>query len=342
VFGLAVAFGIISWSLSRSNILTVETTMGYYKYSTARNIARTAINLGLRKIDENEVNPNMIPIGSSQLIINNLNVSGGKVDSLKITILTDSTFLFHSRASCVDTSYKIITELQRYPKPFPGINAAVGLNVNNAIFDMKGQAKIYGTNHDVDGNLISPSVPENDKPGVEVLVPADSVEAATDSSKIFGYPTKIKVNPGMANPADFVAEYISGANYSYGAGTYPQQTWGSETNPVIVFCDGSSGTVHFSGKCEGWGVLVVKGSLKATGQFTFRGLVVPYSDTIIDFNPFSGQAHIIGAVLMGGATGSSFEMKGRATVKYSSDALSKAKMIGQLMFYKILSWYENY
>ncbi|MFH2004109.1 MAG: hypothetical protein ABIK27_05125, partial [Bacteroidota bacterium] len=215
-----------------------------------------------------------------------------------------------------------------------------GLNVNTAIFDMKGQAKRYGTNHDVDGNLISPSVPENDKPGVEVLVPADSVEAATDSSKIFGYPTKIKVNPGMANPADFVAEYISGANYSYGAGTYPQQTWGSETNPVIVFCDGSTGQVHFSGQCNGWGILVVKGSLKATGQFTFRGLVVPFSDTVIDFDPFSGQANIIGAVLMGGATGSSFEMKGQATVKYSSAALDKAKMIDELLAYRIISWYE--
>jgi hypothetical protein len=54
VMGLSIAFGIISWSLSNSSSTTVDATMGYTKYSTARNIARSAIHLKLRSIDDNK------------------------------------------------------------------------------------------------------------------------------------------------------------------------------------------------------------------------------------------------------------------------------------------------
>lgn len=332
VMGLSIAFGIISWSLSNSSSTTVDATMGYAKYSTARNIARSAISLKLRSIDDNK------PVAQT---ISGFMMGGTyRVDSI---FASNDSIGFRSTATYTDTVYKIRTMMLRMPKPFPGINSAVGLRVDNVIFDMSGQAKIYGNNHDIYGNLILPAVPANDKSGLEVMIPADSVEAAKDNAVIFGYPTKISVNPAMANPADFVQEYINSADFTYGPGTYSSTlTWGSITNPVIVFCDGTSGEVHFAGQCTGWGVLVVKGSLKATGQFTFYGLVVPFSDTIIDFDPFSGQANIIGAVLMGGATGSSFEMKGQTTVKYSSAALDKAKMIGKLLFYRVLSWYEDY
>jgi hypothetical protein len=332
VMGLSIAFGIISWSLSSSSSTTADATMGYAKYSTARNIARSAINLKLRSIDDNK------PVG--QTLSGSMMGGTYRVDSI---FASNDSIGFRSTATYTDTVYKIRTMMQRTPKPFPEINSAVGLRIDNVNFDMSGQADINGNNHDIDGNLISPSVLANDKTGVEVMIAADSIEAAVDASKIFGYPTKIKINPAMANPADFVQEYINSADYTYGPGTYSAQiTWGSVTNPVIVFCDGTAGIVHFSGQCEGWGVLVVKGNLKASGQFTFHGLVVPFSDTIIDFDPLTGQAKIVGAILMGGATGSSFEMKGQATVKYSKDALQKAKMIGKLLFYRVLSWYEDY
>lgn len=328
VFGLALSFGIISFSLNRSNSETVELTAGYYNYSTSRNIARTAINMFLRKKEDTGAFANLSG-----------NAMGG---SYSVThTMSNDTVRILSVATFADTIYRIRTVMKEFPKPFPGITSAVGIRVNDVKIDLSGQAKIYGQNHDINGNLISPSVPANDKVGVEVMIPADSLEALKSIASIFGFPTKIKVNPGMVNPADFVQEYINGADFSYGPGTYSaQMTWGSVTDPKIVFCDGSTGTVHFSGQCVGWGILVVKGSLRATGQFTFYGLVVPFSDTIIDFDPFSGQAKIVGAVLMGGATGSSFEMKGQATVNYSSAALDKAKMIGKLLAYRIISWYE--
>ena len=332
IVGLTITFGIISWSLSRSNITTAETTLGYYKFSTSRNISRSAINLKLRKIDDG------FPVGES--IFGNMMGGTFRVDSI---FSRNDSIGFRSLATFNDTIYKIRVMFQRDPKPFPKVSAAVGIRVNNVNFDMSGQSQINGNNHDLNGNLIVPSVPANNVNGVEVMIPPDSVEAAQDASKIFGEPSKIRINPNMENPAAFVLEYIFGADFVYGPGTYTTgQTWGSAQNPAIVYVDGSSGTVHFSGKCVGWGILVVRGSLKATGQFNFYGLVIPFSDTIIDFDPFSGKAEIIGAVLMGGATGSSFELKGQATVKYSKESLEKAKMIGKLMYYKVLSWYEDY
>ena len=332
VLGLSIGFGIISSSLSRSNMETLDTTTGYFKYSNARNIAHSAINLKLRKVDNGE-SPTASISGS---------VMGG-------TYLVDSIFFrndslgLRSTAQYLDTIYRVRTMFRRYPKPFPTVGAAVGLHVFGVGFNMSGSPFIDGNNHDINGNLISPSVPANNLPGVETMNKPDSITVAGYSSKIAGSPTKVGVNPGMANPADFGSEYIAMADYTYSPGTYgSNMTWGSVTNPVIVYANAGVDLVKFAGSIEGWGVLVCSGDIQFSGSFTFHGLVIPYSDTQIDFATTTGTPRIIGAVLMGGATGSTFEMKGNGEALYSKDAIDKAKMIQKLLYYKILSWYENY
>ncbi|MDI6780065.1 MAG: hypothetical protein QME25_07750 [Bacteroidota bacterium] len=335
VFGLAVAFGIISWSLSRSNILTVETTMGYYKYSTARNIARSAINLALRGIDDTTFLHNKVTDSFQR------NLMGGQCQVSGQKILPD-TLILNASGFYADTTYRIRTVLQSFPKPFPGISAAVGLQVNNVIFDMVGNPTINGNNHDINGNLITPSDSTNNKPGVEVMAGnPDSNTVAPDANKIFGSPSKIRVNSNMPNPADFVAEYIANADYVYGAGTYASNmTWGSASSPVIVYANPGSSSTKFAGSITGWGILVVSGSLEISGKFRFYGLVIPFSHTEINFAATTGTPQIIGAVLMGGAPNSKFYMKGTGDIKYSAAAIEQAKMIDKLLAYRIISWYE--
>lgn len=329
VLGLAFSFGIISYSLNRSNIQTVELTSGYYKYSAARNISRTAINIFLRKKEDTGAFSNLSG-----------NVMGG---SYTLThAKSNDTVRLLSVAAFSDTIYRIRTVMKEFPKPFPNISAAVGIRVDSVNFDMQGNStRINGNNHDINGNLISPSIPANNKPGVEVMKSVDVANVGSDSSKILGFPVKVNINPNMENPANFIQEYISSADFTLGPGNYNNLNYGSVNSPVIVYANaGLTGEVKVNGNFNGWGVLVVTGKFTVTGDMTWYGLVIPYSTTILDFSTLTGSSKIVGAILMGGANKSTFQMKGSADALYSRDALDKAKMIGKLLAYRIVSWYE--
>ncbi len=332
VIGLSIAFGIISWSLNSSSSAAVDATTGYVKYSTARNIARSAINLKLRSIDDNK------PV--AQTLSGNMMGGTYRVDSI---FASNDSIGFRSTATYSDTVYRIRTMMLRTPKPFPNISGAVGIRVDSINFDMQGNStRIDGRDHDINGNLISPTVAANNKPGVEVMGPVDRANVGSDSLKIIGSP-RVNLNPNMDNPATFVQEYINSADVTVGPGNYNNTTWGSVNNPVIVYANaGVSGEVKINGNLTGYGVLVATGKLTVTGNMTWYGLVIPYSTTILDFSTLTGSSKIVGAILMGGANNSTFQMKGSADVLYSKAALDKAKMIGKLLYYRVLSWYEDY
>ncbi len=336
VLGLSIAFGIISWSLNRSNTEAIEATTGYVKYSTARNIARSAINLKLRSIDDNK------PLG--QTLSGSMMGGTYRVDSI---FASNDSIGFRSVATVSDTIYRIRTMMQRTPKPFPNITAACGINVDSVKFDTDGKPVINGNNHDINGNLISPPVVTNNLPGVETKSKFDSATVKNVSPKpaiIYGSPTAIGVNPGMANPADFIEEYKASADTIMTTDIAKEKnvTWGTPTNPVIVYIRADPGkTVTIAGNLLVYGVLVIEGSVKVSGNVTLRGLLIPYSNSKIEVD-LVGTAQIIGAMLMGGAKGSDLELKGTSDIKYSKAALQQAQMIGKLLFYRVLTWYEDY
>ncbi|HLF20453.1 MAG TPA: hypothetical protein VI704_06665, partial [Bacteroidota bacterium] len=53
VMGFGVAFGFISINIRNATDRLTESQVGYYKYTMARNLARTAIQRSLRYIDLN-------------------------------------------------------------------------------------------------------------------------------------------------------------------------------------------------------------------------------------------------------------------------------------------------
>jgi hypothetical protein len=248
-----------------------------------------------------------------------------------------------SKAKFMDTAKTMSLRLRRQPIPFPTIGEAVGLRVNDLDFDMNGSPSIDGHNHDIDGNLLAPSA--NDKPGVGVMtnVP-DSALVAGFGTKIDGS-TDVVVDPGMSDPSLFVNDYINAADRVYNSGTYgSNMTWGSQAAPQIIFANGgSSGLVKFAGNIEGWGILVVKGSIQLSGTFRFHGLVIGYNDVTIQKDTIAlttGTPDIIGGLLMAGNDGSKFQMKGNDNIVYSKDALELAKYINKLQAYKVMRWYE--
>ena len=159
-----------------------------------------------------------------------------------------------------------------------------------------------------------------------------------------GSPTKIGVDTGMSNPALYVDQYINAADRVFTSGTYGgNMTWGTPLSPQIVFCNATSGEVRFTGTILGWGILVVKGSLRISGNFSFHGLVIGYNDLGLEKDTLAlstGTPEIIGGLLMAGNSGSRFEMKGNDKIVYSKDALELAKYINKLQAYRVVKWFE--
>ena len=342
VMSLVLTAGIIGYSINQSKSYTVENVSGFQKYVTARNIAHTGVNMVLRALDRNDTSyVNKLSRGETARLNTNL-MSGVCSVSVK---LTNPAFLdtidITSKSIFMDTAKQMTLRLRRQPVPFPRIGEAVGLRVSNVDFRMSGSPKIDGFNHDIDGNLLAPSA--NDVPGVGVLSTTDSSNVAAYNSKIDGTKDEL-VDLGMSDPALFVNDYISAADRVFNAGVYgSNMTWGSAAAPQIIYSNGTSGKVKFAGSIEGWGILVVRGSLEVSGNFKFHGLVIAYNDVTIEKDTLAlttGTPDIIGGLLMAGNSGSRFEMKGNDKIAYSKDALELAKYINKLQVYRVMRWYE--
>ena len=318
------------------------------KYIAARDIARAAVNLSLKNRE----------LYSGFDITGSLN---GGTYSVSSTMINDTTFRLtavgkfpgQNPAYASDSAYIVTTTLEAYPKPFPTVGAAVTLHVDSlGEFDMnpgagKKKIEIDGYDHDTLGLHPDSSY---GVPGVAVMNTYDSSFAIIggDTAHIRGTPTDFVVDPALTDPADFIDIYIDAAdnrliasagNTTFNGNSYD---WGTAAVPKITYISSPDTGIQakINGNLEGWGVLVISGNAQFTGNLTFHGLVILYGTTIMDVESL-GDAKIIGALIMAGADGSTFAMNGNASVSYSSSALKKASLIGKLLAYRVLDWYEK-
>ena len=250
-----------------------------------------------------------------------------------------------SKAKYIDTSRSMQIRLTRKPVPFPVIGEALGLRIPGVDVSASGNANnIDGRDHALDGNtIVGPGLS-----GVGVLSSSDSTDVVNvkklNITTSAGVP-KITVDPGMADPASYIQDYVNAADYVYTAGTYgSNMTWGDSTRPVIVYANGQSGDVTFNGTITGWGILVARGTLNLGGNFSFNGLVITFNDVTINQDTLAlggkGTPDVLGAILAAGNTNSDVILKGNTQVSYSSAALNLAKYINKLQVYRVLQWYE--
>ncbi len=337
VLALSLTVGYIALTLNNSKSTLIENVSGFDKYTNARNIAHTGVNMFLRRLDKND--PTVDSLNAGKQVVMSVNAMAGACSlwaKLKNPASLDTVDL-RVRSQFMDSTRFMKIRLWRHPVPFPVFDEAVALHVPDVDFQMVGSALIDGRNHTVDGTLITP-MDSNSVPGVGVLDPTDSVTVSAYGSKINGT-QDVVANPNLPDPTDYVQEYINAADYVYTSGVYNSYTWGSPTNPVIVYCNGD---VKFNGNATGWGLLVVQGDLTLAGTFDWHGPVICYNSTTIDVQFAAGTPNIYGAVLMAGPPGSQFVMKGNPSVAYSKDALNMAKYINKLQVYRVVAWYESW
>jgi len=331
VIGLSLTVGIVGYSLNNSKTGTLEGVAGFDKYTMARNIAHTAVNMALRALDRND----SVFIATKRL---SAEVMGGKAEvtlSYPFFPAIDTVDLT-AWSMFMDTTRQMRLRLFRKPVPFPVVNQAVALRVPNVDFSLDGNPKIDGRNHSMLGALLPPSA--DDKPGVGFLTPADTADAAPYAAEIDGTPQDAVADSTIEDPGAYVNEYIAAADRVFTSGTYgSNMTWGSPSAPWIVFADGE---VKFNGYIDGWGILVVRGSLTLTGTFKFRGLVVAYEETTIDVQFSTGTPDVIGGLIMSAPDGGKFVMKGNSAAVYSKEALEMARFINKLQVYRVMRWYE--
>ena len=325
ILGLSFVVGIYTYIITQRSVEATENYSAYYAYTNARNIAHSAVNNALREIELKNSSPYEGTFGLGRFRVDT--TSAG--DTVNMT----------ARSWFMDTSYVMYLTLEKYAKPFPDIESALTINVKDVNFVAKGSGEINGFDHDMDGNLLG----SGGLPGVTVLSPVESTTVAGYGTTVTGDPVPIKSDATMPDPSKYVDEYIFNADYYYPAGTYSSVTWGSESNPVIVYCDGTLGNgVKFTGNVKGWGILVVKGKLWLGGNFLFHGLVIVYEDVEVNkqFVTGAGTPDILGAILVAGPQGSTFELKGNPKIAYSSEAIEYARDMAKLRAYKVLRWWE--
>ncbi|MBI3765115.1 MAG: hypothetical protein HY277_01260, partial [Ignavibacteriales bacterium] len=191
-----------------------------------------------------------------------------------------------------------------------------------------------GENYNMDGSRGNAA---DDTIGVTVTTAAESVLVAGYDSKITGDPNNIRVMP-PDNPANYVNEYISGADIVFPNGSNNNGNYGTKANPVLGYADGS---VTFGGNGTFYGVLIIHGAVEFVGTFKMYGLIIAYGESnTVEVNADLGTPQIYGGLLATGPVGSQFEMKGTADMRYSKEALTMAKFITKLQAYRVMWWYE--
>jgi hypothetical protein len=336
VLALSVTLGVLGINLRGTTRDLIDVHAGYYKYTNARNNARTGIHRYLRYVDGIPGQSGPIPLTAT--------LDNGDY-SLVVRTQGDTLWLT-STGTCADSSYTMYVKLLFTPKPFPKARGAISIAATPATITFTGQAMVDGHNYDETGTTL---VGSGDLPGVTLKNPDDSssIAAAGAGGHILGLPP-ISTDPNLMDPLAFMQEYIASAQYVFNTpgnvgGNY---TFGSSTNPVIVVCDAGPDTsinIRFTGNITGYGILAINGNVKFSGGFNWYGLVIAYGkNNIVDFEAM-GTPKIVGGVIVAGNAGATLVLKGTGTggkVLYSSDALDKARHIGRLLYYSVVEWYE--
>lgn len=342
VLGLSVAFAIIGQNLHRTSSRTSEFQVGYLKYATARNLARTAVHSRLRAIES----------GGTLTGLRSGTFNGGTYWT-EIDSLAPDSIRMRARAEFEDSVYNMRLLLQSYPKPFPGVSAAIGIRAAPVSFSMSGSGcEVNGNNHTEDGSTI---VASGHVPGVATLNKTDSTtvyNAGLDNKgnqRIKGSPSAVTVNPNTPNPAQYMQEYMDAADSIYTTSTVSgNRTFGTPSSPQIIVCDSPADTnykVKFTGNVTGYGILAIRGNLELGGTFNWYGLIIVFGESNTVTFGGSGTPSIVGGLIVAqpGDGAASLTLKGtgnQGKVLYSSAALERAKRISKLTYYRVMEWYE--
>ncbi|MBI3195043.1 MAG: hypothetical protein HYZ34_11360, partial [Ignavibacteriae bacterium] len=255
VMAIGLAVGVVGYTINGSKMAVITRVAGFHKYTSARNIAHSAVNMTLRAFDRNDTSV-INPLEKGKPVTINRTMMDG-VSLVTVSLppsMKRDTLDMISQSTFMDSLYRMKLRLRRTPKPFPMVNACVGFASAGIVYNTDGKPHlITGLNYDMNGTRGNTA---RDTLGVATKTSADSANVAPDASRIEGDPYKIKVEP-PDDPSSYVGEYINMADYVFPDGSSNNGTYGTPSAPIIAY---AKGNVKLGGNGKLYGVLIVNGS----------------------------------------------------------------------------------
>jgi len=228
---------------------------------------------------------------------------------------------------------------------------AVALPGSTAAFT---ETNFSGTSFSINGNDNCSAAPA--VPGIAVTDAALATEIANDTtsdgglasnqmslvSGAGGSPSVVSIQPLSQTVSQLADAYLAHSHVDLAGGNYSSTgNWGTSATPQITRINGDA---QIQGTIEGYGVLIVDGTLGVAGSFTFHGLVIARGDVQVQV---TGNAGIYGSLLIDNSTtadaGYELDVRGNAAIRYDSCALAAANgWVPLPKAPRLLAWQEKF
>nr|BCX01726.1 MAG: hypothetical protein KatS3mg041_1772 [Bacteroidota bacterium] len=320
VAGAGMILGLLFWQLRGQNLEDVRVSSRYYERVLAREIARTGLAHGMRRLleawpmlDPIEARPyqgghytvSSLELGSGSVRLEAIGVYGRERDTVAVV-------------------------LRRAPSPIPDFPAALtvaSLFSDEVSASFRGNAfQVDGRDHDLNGAPLSEAQAAYGilatRPGIRDRIRGalsgqqyDNVQGRDGLvpnvvSGSAGFDVSAFLDQLLASEAQLLPARMSG-NY----------TLGSFAQPILARAPNG---LELSGAICGVGILLVDGYLRLSGNVRWHGLlVVRNGEDLAVLETVSGTPQIIGAMLVYNSAFRpiSLRINGNPSLLYSSEAL---------------------
>ncbi len=341
VMGMSVIVALFILKLNSNSKENLATTVNMFDQTQARLIANAGVEIYLEKLYHD---PTLINTTSSEQSLFNgtyfVNLTG-TLPNVRVT----------STANFQDVTHISVADAYLEPISFPDMPAGMYISTNSVTNAKEvGDMQVSGLNHKPDGSLEGDGKPaiwgvgvDTDAERIDILAglkKPENVEGSLNSAgDSTGHPSVgvtaigvdwAKIYQYLSNAADqtFIQDIPKGTNL------------GNLSNPKISLINADASitkTIMVNGD-QGAGILVVNGDVKFAGNFKYKGIILCYKNTDLDFES-TGTNEVIGGIIVAGKT-VNFKLTGTMNVMYSKEVINTVRMNLKSNGFTILSWYE--
>ena len=341
VLGMSVIISFFILRLNGNSKENLATTVNMFDQTQARLIANAGVEIYLEKLYQD---PTLINTTSSEQNLFNgtyfVNLSGTLPN---VRVISTATFQ--------DVTHISVADAYLEPISFPDMPAGMYISTNSVTNAKEvGDIEVSGSNHKPDGTLEGDGKPAVWGIGVDTdqerndilagLLKPENVEGSlTESGDSIGYPsvgvTALGIDWGK------IYQFLSNAANQTFIQDIPHGTdLGSLANPKITLinADANENKKIIVNGDEGAGILVINGNVKFSGNFKYKGIILCYKNTDLDFES-TGTNEVIGGIIVAGKT-VNFKLTGTMNVMYSREVINTVRNNLDSDGFTILSWYE--
>lgn len=341
VMGMSVIVALFILKLNGNSKENLATTVNMFEQTQARLIANAGVEIYLEKLYHD---PTLINTTSSEQSLFNGTYSvnlAGTLPDVRVT----------STATFQEVTHVSVADAYLEPINFPGMPAGMYISTNSVTNAKEvGDMEVSGLNHKPDGTLEGTGKPaiwgvgvDTDAERLDILAglkkPENVEGSLNDAGDTTGHPSVgvtaigvdwAKIYQYLSNAADqtFIQDIPKGTDL------------GTLATPKISLINADASitkSIMVNGD-QGAGILVINGDVKFSGNFAYKGIILCYKNTDLDFES-TGTNEVIGGIIVAGKT-VNFKLTGTMNVKYSAEVINTVRLNLKSNGFKILSWYE--